>query len=521
MVVEVTSIVGNDTSNIEGSRRRRWYWFGALAVALALYRATMAPGVLWGDSGEAQLHVLLGGWYLGEGEIVRSHVLYYAIARCLRWCFSLEAYHAANLVAAVAGAVTVANVAWLSAALCRTRTAVFCGTTLLLLSHTLWQQSTGAEVLTLTTALLTLELALCVKLVETSRLRWIALIGLTSGLGLSNHNLAMLMWPVYAVVAFRYRAAWASYRGRACITAMGALLVGAVPVLVLCFDHFAAHGSLGDTVQSLLVGHYQENVSNIGRLPVLIARAAAATVLNFPTPLIVAGLLGVIGMRSIVLAPMRWITVGGLLMYGAFGARYDVPDQHTFLLPAFCFFGLMIAVGVDRLVSHARPRWCTWMLCACAGFAPMVYAVLPAVLRSVDSNVLPVPRRIVPYRDPLKWFVQPWRCGYDGPERFAMETLSALPVGAWLDVDSTLLPPLNYVQACDGLRRDVRLDCVLARQSWFDDGAEAFPRLRRAKLEAGLLFAATDDRRYLATWLREARVRLEAFGLVYRVVLDE
>ena len=67
-----------------------------------LYGCTIAPGLLWGDPGESQVHVLMGGW-LVDGEIVRAHVIYYAIARFMHWLLPVNAALAANLAAALCG----------------------------------------------------------------------------------------------------------------------------------------------------------------------------------------------------------------------------------------------------------------------------------------------------------------------------------------------------------------------------------------------------------------------------------
>ena len=89
-------------------------WAVGFIAGLLLYGGTVAPGLLWGDSGEAQLQIALDGWYV-NGEIVRSHVLYFAFARFLHWLLPLKATLAGNLTAALAGALTIANVAWLIA----------------------------------------------------------------------------------------------------------------------------------------------------------------------------------------------------------------------------------------------------------------------------------------------------------------------------------------------------------------------------------------------------------------------
>jgi hypothetical protein len=57
---------------------RRAY-FIVLGAALALYLATLAPGVLWQDSGMAQVRVLHRD-LVGENGLALAHPLYYVFA---------------------------------------------------------------------------------------------------------------------------------------------------------------------------------------------------------------------------------------------------------------------------------------------------------------------------------------------------------------------------------------------------------------------------------------------------------
>jgi len=533
-------------------RLRMRSWSIGLAAALILYVATMAPGLLWGDGGEAQLHVLSSEWYV-HGEIARSHVLFYALARFLRIMFGLEPTRAANLLAAFGGALTVANVAWLLAALCRNAAAILGGTVLLLVSHTLWQMSASADCITLSTALLTTELIGLIKLMETGRWRWLAAIALLNGLGISNHDLALLMWPVYLAAAIRFWPRWRQQRVSAIVTAGLGVLLGAVPVLLLCVDDWWRRGDLSATAESFLFGQYVARVANVGGVPKLLARTLGITLLNFPTPLLACCVTGLGACRRVFDPAIAWALIGGMLVYAVFGARYDVPDQHTFLVPAFVFLALFIALGVDQWIqarsqsdgdadrtseerrakrkddasdqairspilgvrsSGLRVRY-TVVILFLSMLGPIVYAAAPPLLRRFALEASFLPSRQVAHRDPLKWFLRPWRAGYDGPERFARKTLQALPHGAWLAVDATLCTPLNYLQAAESFRRDVRLDSWLARQPWFDDGDHQ--TLREEKLAAGLLFAASRDPHYLPAWLRQPGYRFEPIGHVFRV----
>lgn len=507
---------------------RGWYWVAAFVVAGTLYRLTMAPGLLWGDSGEAQFHTLLPGWLVAD-QIVRSHVLYYALSTTLAKLPSHDAASAANTVAVIGGAFTIANLAWILSTICAKRIAIFVGTLLLLFAHTYWQLCTHAEMLSLTTALLTTEAIALIKLIETKKLRWLAMLAFANGLGLSNHNFALLMWPVYAFLSIRFVRGCLKNRDpastsflkpnlvfKAFVLAIVFLLIGMLPVIALSIEYYQTHGGvLRTTVKSFLVGEYGREVTNFSHLRHLFLFGSAAIALNFPTPLLLFAPLGAIAAKRQLSPTLFWYFLGTAIVVGGFGIRYEVFDQHTFLIPFFVYLSVFIAIGIDGLFSKPRTRTTTVLVVICAFCAPVVYAAAPPIIRAIDPNLGPMPKRPFPYRDRLNWFLQPWRQGYTGPEQFARETLAVLPQNAILVVDSSIWPPLNYLQLAENLRTDVHLDSFVAHQDWLPTITDE-DRVRA--LHEGRLFATSDLIIYHPCWLRQLKVRYEKFGLVFQAL---
>ncbi|MCC7291446.1 MAG: DUF2723 domain-containing protein [Phycisphaerales bacterium] len=525
-------------------------WALAFGVSGALYAATSAPGLLWGDSGETQLHVLLRQW-LVSGQICRSHVAYYALTRALVALTDLSAARAANLSAALFGAITVANAAYLLGCWRVRRLAVVCGVLLLMLSHTLWRLSTGAEVLSLTTALMTAEWIAVTQFVQTRRAGWAVLVGVCNGLGVATHNLALLSWPAYALLAIPGWKAGAPLSGtgtaprsgsplsgtrrapraggplRAACAGLVGWLAGASPLLALMLATFDQLGGATATLHSWLVGAYAGGIMNVSNLPALCALSAGYVVMNFPTPVLILGLPGWWALRSRVPRSLwTFMTVHAAVLL-AFVVRYNVADQYTFFAPVHVIIALSCAVGIEAWVAprpggpgrRARVRREVALLGACT-LAPLAYATVPLLMRAYWPRCPLLPTRQIAHRDAFNWFLQPWRVGDDGTERFLNDLFDALPPDAMLFSDSQFASAIVYAQVSDARRRDIRLDPWRDAQGWLAPPVDA-ETLRRHHLRSGTYFVGSTDAGYLPNWLEHQPVRFEPVGPVYRVVMED
>lgn len=492
-------------------------WLPVFLASFALYAATLAPGPLWQDSGEVQLRVLLGE-FDDASSLARSHVLYYLIAAAFRAVPVGGAAFTANLVAALFGAVSVANVGWLAARVTGRPFAGVATAMLLGLSHTLWQFSTGAEVLTLFAALLSAELCLLWRFAGDRRARWLYGLAFCNGLGLADHNFALLSAVVYVGVAVWRRASLPKPAARTLGIAAIAWLAGAAPLAALAVRTMQRGAGVAATAESLLVGRYGHSVFNVADLPHLGLEAVAYVMLNFPTPLLLLMPIGWWLARRQV-ARWLWVTWTALfVVHFGFAARYDVPDQYTFMIPSYVLLAAFGGCGIAWLRARWPSRRGGRVILASASLAPLAYLAAPEVVARLPSGLVPVPTHAMPYTDPLAWFLRPWRVGADGPARYARETLAELPSDAVLLASSTLAPPLLYVQHAENVAPRVRVVTTLR-----PDG-ETLTLARLAELAtAGRLYVTTAPPRNIAAahrqWIVE-HCELYRAGPVFRVRIE-
>ena len=478
----------------------------------------MAPGPLWQDSADVQIAVALDDWR-GPYDLARTHVVHLAVASAIRHAFDANPAWAANFGSVLAGALAVANLVALLALMLRRWVAVVAAGTALALSHTLWQFSTMAEVNCLVAAFLSAEL-LVLAIFDRLRRGWLLwIVGLINGLGAANHNLALLTLACYVFLALLSIRKWLRPYGRDVLVAVALWLIGYIPMLVLIIMELRLGLALRQVVASALVGTYADSVFNLHVRPNDVIKIAGMLALNFPTPLVLAALFGWSGLRHRCGHYYRIVLALLLVAHFLFATRYNVPDQYSFMIPVYWLLSVFLGAGIDLLLERSPARRPAFSLLALALAvpAPIVYAVLPSLARRLPASVIPTSTRPVPYRDPYKWFLQPWRAGYDGPERFAREALAVLPPDAFVLTDTTLRGPILFLQNHEGLRHDVRIGEALLQP--FHERWQPNPGEFRQMVREGRLFSLVGDGRYLCAnrWIGD-EVRFRPAGPIYQVV---
>lgn len=480
------------------------------AAALALYLLSVAPGPLWQDSGLAQLRVLRGDFH-GELGLALSHPLYYLLATAFQWLPLAESALKTNLVSVVFGAVTIANVFLLVRLATGGTIGASVAALTLAVAHTFWQHCALAEVYTVTTALMTLELLCLFQYARTGRARWWIALYFANGLGVSNHMVAVLslacygaatIWlvsqrRVHVAVAVRCALAWT---------------LGAAPYLGLIVGEIIGGAGLGATIHSALFGKaYASAVTNLIPDARMLTNSVLYLGLNFPTPAALLVLPGLLAMRSWRPRLPAVVLTALFAIHLVWAVRYDVPDQYTFFIPAVVLLAVLIGFGAGRFLQSRSRRWKAAVVAA-ALLPPAVYVPLPALARKAGLRL--DTGRPVPYRDTYDYFLRPWKTGYDGAARFAREVHDTLPSGSVVVVaaDATTARPLHYFQLTGRWTRNVRL-LPSAREP--RPTTMVTPADVRRELEAGHVYVVSPVRGYCPQWLLDG-YELVPDGVLFR-----
>lgn len=487
----------------------RGVWPILFLSAAGLYLATLAPGVVWQDGGEYQVRSLLGEWTHPAG-LARAHVLYVLLVWLLGFLpFASVAFYA-NLLAALAGAVTVANVGWLSARWLGSRWAGLIAGWTLMCSHGFWQFSSQAEVYSLLTALMSAELCALLRFREERWPGWLLLVALANGWGLAVHNFALLSAACYVVLALRFWRCWPRSAWKWALGLAGCWLLGAMPLLMLSVDAWMETGDALGVVRSALLAGYGDRLLSLDP-----AVTAGSLALAFPTPLLVLVAVGFWFARRPSADWFWWLLLAIWAIHFGFAAQYYAADRYSFFVPSYVPMTVFLAAGVAWLLTRRQGAGWQAGLVAMAFLPVAVYAALPTAARRLDSwrpGTVPLPTRLVPYRDPYQWFLQPWRTGCTGPTRYARQVLHELPADALLLADSTTFWPVFYVQQEGGLRPDVQVR--FGRFPALHAGAQPSREQLDVLAQQGRLFVTSDQPGYAAKFLLEQYNCVPA-GLVF------
>lgn len=484
----------SQTSNKSGSSLLHNIYFQYFLVLISigiLYAFTCAPTVLWQDSGLFIYRI----WHndlAGNIGIALAHPLYIMIGIAAKSVPIGELAWRINMLSAIFGAIAAANLfllmrLWLG----RVFPAVIAAISLAV-AWTFWQNAVWAEVYTLYAAQLFTELLVLFQYIRTKRTGYLYWLGFLNGLSIANH-----LWGVFPLACYGIYLIVLIYQKQIKISHLVIFIVfwvlGAAPYEYLIIKGVIETGDLAGTVRSALFGSlWQDAVLNVSVSMKIVLENIAFIILNFPTPNIILLFLGILVLWE--KSPSRGfanIIFALLLLFFGFAFRYTVVDRHAFFIPFYCMAAVLIGLGADFLINKKYSKAIVFIVLIFALLPVGVYAVTPSFARKYYKSL--GQRRQKPYRDDYVYWLQPWKRGYRGAERFASEVLDSVEENATIYAYTTEVHSLLYVQEVKGKRPDVKI------VSDYDNSQNA-PAFNKETLDELLsksaVYITSEDRKY-------------------------
>lgn len=426
-----------------------------LLAAGALYIFTCAPTIVWHDSA-------LFTWRIwnndieGDIGIALAHPLYILIGIALKYIPLGTFEYRLNLFSAVCGAIAVANVFLLLRLWLKSFRAGVIAAITLSVSWTFWQHAAIVEVYTFYAAQMLTELIVLLLFLRSRKISYLYLLAFLNGLSLANHDWALFCTACYAVMLIvmlcRKEIKFAKI-----IAVPFIFAVGAAPYVYLMILDFMRTSNLSATINSALFGTlWRGDVTNTSISGKLILENLLFIFLNFATPNIVFGSVGIwylIKCRADRYFQVLILVLG--FMYLGFAFRYQVVDRYAFFLPFYCYGAIFIGIGANVFMQRVRKSAWLYFIVIFAFLPAGVYCFTPETGRRFYPSL--GQRRQLPYKDPYKYFLQPWKTGYRGAEKFAYESLDTVCQDGVFWVDSTVVHLVLYIQQAYNYRQDVQV----------------------------------------------------------------
>jgi hypothetical protein len=176
------------------SRRGLLAALASAALSFVLYRATLLPGVDFGDTGSFQ--TMVGSPLITPRD---GYPLYFALGTAMLWLTKAEPAHALNLASAIEGAAACGLIVLVAAELSGSVAAALGVALLFGASYTFWSQAIIAEVYSLHIAFVALTLLLLLRWASVPGTGRLFLFFAVFALGFGNHLSMILLLPGYTI----------------------------------------------------------------------------------------------------------------------------------------------------------------------------------------------------------------------------------------------------------------------------------------------------------------------------------
>ena len=420
-----------------------------------LYIYTCSPGAQWQDSGMFQYRIWHNDIRGGLG-LALAHPLYHWLGIVFKNIPIGEYGFRVNLISALCGAITVANIYLCLTIFLEHKKAAAIGALSLAFSWTFWQHTAIAEVYTLYTALLSLELVFLALYCRTEKPKFLVHMMFVNGLSIANHMLGIIPCSCYVILAF-----YLYYKKHISVKhiVFGFLcwIIGALPYIWLIVEYFFATNDLGQTIRSTLFGHsYSDNVLSAKMTMRIVKENVIFICYNFASPNIILIGLGLVWLRRNVKQYWQCLVLFAMtFLFFVFAFRYTVPDRYSFFIPFYVCCALLIGVGAKIVLEKYNTKAATLCMIIFALCPIAIYVVAPSLAQQNKFSMGTL--REIPYRNEYQYFLTPWQQDNIAPALFAKEALESVEESGIILADGTTLYALWYEQVINGVKPNVQI----------------------------------------------------------------
>ncbi len=404
-------------------------WWIAFVLACVLYGSTAQTSIPWQDSARFQWRILTGDYFWPDGVAANAHPLLIVIGQIVKHIPIGDLFWRLNFISGLGMALAVANFMAVAMLLTNRRWVAMSVAAMFALSHMIWSLATLTQTYPWNLAWMTLQLLLIIKLIRVPSWSRLAVLAFVSGLNLSLHNLALLMIPVEGLLML-----YMVFKKELPLWAIGVAAVaycaGASLFIIMVIKLAISSGSIRFALFDAFFGVAYGMVTNTKFITEYTIPNAALASLSFANALLPLAIVGWFRFRK-SLGNTTAIVLGAITLIDViFVARLSAVEIWIFCLPAMTMIALAAVVGANYLIQLSigwRRAVIIVSIVSIVGM-PVFYAVLPGALRGLGIEVHR--SRMLPFRDEMQYWINPWKQNENSAERFAEAALrEAAPNG--------------------------------------------------------------------------------------------
>jgi hypothetical protein len=435
--------------DLSDKKRTVFGYFAVLLCSLILYCLTCAPSSLWQDG--SMFHYRI--WYdniRGDLGLALAHPLYHYIGMMVKQIPFGEFGLRVNLISALFGAITVANIFLLLKLWTSKTLPALLGAATLAFSWTFWQQSVIAEVYTLYSASLMAELILLMLYVRSRQQKFLYLLALFNGLSIANHMFGIIPLACYLVYII-FLLVKKELSAKVVIVAATLWVVGALPYEYLIIKDMVNSGEIIATLSSALFGvGFSGNVLNTSLSLRIIMENFVFIGYNFATPNIILFAVGVVSINKFTtLKSFAKVILAITILFLIFAFRYTVADRYAFFLPFYCMASILIGLGANTIFEKYNKKSLLVAILMLTLLPIPIYAAAPVIAEKMQVKL--GTRRKIPYRNEYTYFLRPWQHSNNGAALFGRDALRTVEDNAIIIGECVTAYALWYSQVIEGI----------------------------------------------------------------------
>jgi hypothetical protein len=290
-------------------------------------------------------------------------------------------------------------------------------------------------------------------------------------------------------------------------------VIGALPYEYLIVGELIRTGDLVATIKSALFGNsWQSDVLNTTLSWKIIKENIFFLCMNFPTPnilLLIPGLYLLFKLEK--QRAFAGIIIALFLLFLIFAVdilcRTDILFFCRFMRLYLCS-SVWVRTVFDGTILYLQLPF-AWRFCL-----PMVYILLPAMA----ERCYPVFKsaRHLPYRSEYKWFLQPWKTGYYGADRFAHQALESVPEDSLMFADGTSLYPLAIKKQLDFTDKKIN---IMSSHGSYDNISRYSESQLFALIDSHPSYVVSNGRGYCPQYIL-SNYKLVEDGVLFRITAE-